>query len=298
MSANLQRTVLFADVVGSTALYRRVGDAVAEKLVRRALDRIVAHTERLGGRLVKTIGDCALCEFPTADAAVQVAFELQRNARLIAAQAGEEPVLFRVGLMQGPVVMRDNDIFGDAVNMAARLCEIAKVDQVLTTEATALTLDAELRSTMRLFDKTPVKGVTESLNIVQLLWDRRAATEMFVLPKEFGADSSRLVLKYAGLTIAVASHQVPYTIGREAGCNLRVPSPCASREHARIELRRGKFNLVDESTNGTYVAPEGVAVDKSIYIRREPFTLLGRGTFALGERPESGIEHLLTYEVI
>jgi adenylate cyclase len=292
-----QRAVLFADVVGSTALYRRLGDEKAEALIRGALERIAEHARRQGGRLVKTIGDCAMCELPDADAAARTAVEVQRQSRE-RMPSDEEPVLFRVGFMLGPVVPREDDVFGDAVNIAARLCDMAKSEQVLTTESTAETMSPEVRSNVRLFDQTPVKGVSQSLTIVQLLWDRRAATQIFIAPSDAVLPmSSGLVLKYAGQSVLIAEKQLPFTIGREPGCSLIVPSPFASRVHARIEMHRGKFSLVDESTNGTYVRPDGNDADKFVYIRREVFTMLGRGVFALGERPDEGLAHLLSYEV-
>jgi adenylate cyclase len=284
-------------VVGSTALYRRLGDEKAEALIRGALERIAEHARGQGGRLVKTIGDCAMCELPDADAAARTAVAVQRQSRDPLPQ-GEEPVLFRVGFMLGPVVPREDDVFGDAVNIAARLCDMAKSEQILTTESTAETMSPEVRSNVRLFDQTPVKGVSQSLTIVQLLWDRRAATQIFIAPSDAVLPmSSGLVLKYAGQSVLIAEQQLPFTIGRESGCSLIVPSPFASRVHARIEMHRGKFSLVDESTNGTYVRPDGADADKFVYIRREVFTMLGRGVFALGERPDEGLAHLLSYEV-
>ncbi|MES0872793.1 adenylate/guanylate cyclase domain-containing protein [Sinimarinibacterium thermocellulolyticum] len=292
-----QRAVLFADVVGSTALYRRLGDDAAEALIRSALERIAETARGFGGRLVKTIGDCAMCELPDADAAARTSIEVQRQARQ-PVRTGESPVLFRIGFMHGPVVVRDDDVFGDAVNIAARLCDMAKAEQILTTEATSALLSPELRANLRLFDQTPVKGVTQSLVIVQLLWDRRAATQIFIAPSEVALPASTgLVLTYGGQTLSISAQKTPFTIGREEGCSLVVPSPFASRVHARIELHRGKYTLVDESTNGTYVRPEGADADRYVYIRREVFTLLGRGVFALGERPDDGLAHLLAYEV-
>lgn len=292
-----QRAVLFADVVGSTALYRRLGDERAEALIRGALGRVVERVVHHGGRLIKTIGDCAMCELPDADAAARASIDVQRQAREPVVK-GEAPVLFRVGFTVGQVVPREDDVFGDAVNIAARLCDMAKAEQILTTEPTSALLSSELRGGVRLFDQTPVKGVTQSLMIVQLLWDRRAATQIFIAPSEVTLPASAgLVLKYAGQTLLVSAQQIPFTIGREEGCSLVVPSPFASRVHARIELHRGKYTLIDESTNGTYVRPEGADAERFVYIRREVFALLGRGVFALGERPDDSLTHLLSYEV-
>lgn len=297
MTVTSERAVLFADVVGSTALYRELGDQSAETLIRQALERVTQIAQGYGGRLIKTIGDCALCEFETADAAARTALDVQRRAHAAYEPCGRT-VFFRIGFMLGPVVPRDDDIFGDAVNIAARLCDMAKVHQVLTTEASAATMAPDLRSNVRLFDQTPVKGVSENLIIVQLMTDRRAATQIFTAPTAMLMPKmGSIVLRYGGQTIALSAAQMPFTIGREEGCRLVVPSPFASREHARIEVRRGKFLLVDESTNGTYVLPDGADQERFVYLRRESFALLGKGVFALGERPDVDAPHLLQYEV-
>lgn len=297
MTEHESRAILFADVVGSTALYRRLGDARAEALIHLALQRVADVSQTHGGRRVKTIGDCALCEFPKADGAARAAMEIQRRC-VAPLTRDEEPLFFRIGFMHGPVVLADNDVFGDAVNLASRLCDMAKQGQILSVESTAAHLGPALRSAIRLFDQTPIKGVTETLTIVQLLWDRRQATQIFVAPEDFSSSfATRMNLSHLGGSTLLTQAQLPFTIGREPGCSLIIASPCASRVHARIEHHRGKFTLVDESTNGTYVLPEGSPPERAVYIRREIFTLLGRGSFALGERPDARLPHLLKYEI-
>lgn len=292
------RSILFADVVGSTATYRRLGDAAAERLIHQAMQRAEGLATLNGGRLVKTIGDCALCELPSPSAAARVAMELHRMS-VVPLSEGEESVSFRVGFAHGAVVDRGQDVFGDVVNLAARLCDIAKSGQILTTEATAEFLDAEIRGGVRLFDQAALKGFAETLSVVQLLWDRRAATQIFVMP-EMGPSVglSRLQLAFGADQWTLDPSRLPFALGREASCDLVVPAVCVSRVHARIEQHRGKFVLVDESTNGTYVLPEASPSERAVYLRRESFALLGRGVIALGERPSADSAHLIRYEIV
>ncbi|HUP91477.1 MAG TPA: adenylate/guanylate cyclase domain-containing protein [Solimonas sp.] len=295
-AADSVATIMFADVVGSTALYRKLGDVEAEKLVRGGLDRLRLTAERHGGKQIKTIGDCSMCRFGSPVSAAEAALDIQRGAALPLTGAGDI-VKLRVGFCDGPIVERDGDVFGDAVNIAARLCDMAKADQILTTESTTSQFPPTLRSQVRLFDKTPVKGIKDVLTIVQLIGDRRAATEMFVLPDDISSVSVALQLHYRDQVINLVAANMPYVMGKDPTCNLVVPGQFSSRKHAHLEYRRGKFTLVDESTNGTFIMPDGGAAGgRHVYIRNEAFTLVGKGRFALGTKPETD-EHALGFEV-
>lgn len=301
MNAGPPRSILFADVVGSTALYRSLGDARAEALIRASLARFERIVAARGGRLVKTIGDCAMCDLPTPDAAGEAAMELQRVSSVPAVD-GESPLYFRVGFTHGAVVRReDGDVFGDAVNVAARLCDMAQRGQILTTQATGESMHATLAQGLRVFDQAMVKGVEQPITVMQLLWDRRAATQIFIAPQaELAAagDEPLLRLRCGGSTVDISARQLPFTLGRDPACGLIVSSPCVSRMHARIERHRGKLVLIDESTNGTYVLPAGTAPERPLYLRRESFTLIDQGVFALGERPNAPGITPLHYEVL
>jgi class 3 adenylate cyclase len=310
----VERAILFADVAGSTALYRDLGDVKGEALVNGAVAAVGRLAGQHGGRLIKTIGDCALCEFDTAQAAADTALQVQRQARaatllgpaapafdrtMVKSAASPLSVRFRIGFTFGPVIYKEGDVFGNAVNIASHLCDLAKADQILTTEASAAVLSGEAGASIRPFDKTTVKGTTEELAITQLLWDRQtSATTLFLAPSE-PAVPAVCVLRifYAGQTRSLTGDDLPFTIGRGADCDLIVPAPFASRCHLRIELKRSKFCLIDESTNGTYLVPDAGAPERPIYVRNEQFTLIGGGMFALGVYPNPQDPHVLRYSV-
>jgi len=76
--------------------------------------------------------------------------------------------------------------------------------------------------------------------------------------------------------------QTPYTIGRDLNkVNLRMEHSVCSREHCHIEFRRGKYVLIDHSTNGTYVHEENKT---PIYLRREEAPLQGKGVISVGQQ--------------
>ena len=125
--------ILLADMVGSTELAQRdERSALAlieeqERLARAVLD---AHH----GRWVKSTGDGVLAEFPSALDAVECAVDFLRRVRERNARAGTVPLRVRVGLHVGDVEGRDGDIFGDAVNVAARVEAAAPVDGICVSE--------------------------------------------------------------------------------------------------------------------------------------------------------------------
>jgi class 3 adenylate cyclase len=279
--------ILFADVVGSTRLYREVGNETAERLVAAALERAGAACAAQGGQVVKSIGDAVMCVFPDAAAAARAATAMQRQAR-DPLPGGEAPLQLRVAFAMGEAVERDGDYFGDVVNIAARLADLAKAGQILTTEESAGVLPDDLRKSARLFDHTPVKGVREPVTVSQLVWDARGQTEVFSTDHVVGA--LKLDLRYGGKELVLTPLKLPFVIGRQSDCDLVVEAAFASRHHLRIEYRRGKFVLIDESTNGTYVAHQGERGETLSYVRNEPFALVGSGHFWLGARPEEGGE--------
>ena len=91
-------------------------------------------------------------------------------------------------------------------------------------------------------------------------------------------------------TIAFPREKTVLVLGRENNCDIVIPEKTASRRHARIERRGSQYVLVDESTNGTYVAIEG---DREVMLRRENVMLRGRGKIALGTSTEAAAEVVL-----
>jgi adenylate cyclase len=291
-------TILFADLVGSTGLYRTLGDAKAAEVVRQGLDRSRSTVLRFSGRVVKSLGDGLLCSFEDPSSAARAAVELQRETRVPISDDGAMLQL-RIGFYAGPVVEREGDVFGDAVNVAARLCSMAKPESILTTNHTSTLLERELQTCVRVFDQTPVKGIEETFTIVQLVWDRQSATEMFSVTSAGPAILAvSLSLTYQGRELKLDASKLPATVGRGADCTLVVTAPFASRHHARIEYRRGKFTLVDLSTNGTYVVPSMKPDAPSVYVRDESFPLMGEGLLSLGGRIEQQEAHVLRYVTV
>lgn len=126
-------TLMFTDIVGSTATTNEIGDQAAQ-VRRRDHDAIVGDAAvRQGGSVVKHLGDGTMIRFASASAALRCAREVRSALDTRNAASSEPPLLVRIGLNAGEPVEEADDVFGAAVNLAARVCNAASAGEVLLT---------------------------------------------------------------------------------------------------------------------------------------------------------------------
>ena len=123
-------TVLFTDIVSSTATTQRIGDARAQELVRRHNTVVHAAITRNGGRAVKHTGDGIMATFSSPSRALESAVEIQRNL----ARDNSAELHVRIGLNAGEPIAEDGDLFGASVQLARRVCDYARGDQILVSD--------------------------------------------------------------------------------------------------------------------------------------------------------------------
>lgn len=280
--------VVFADISGSTQLYVQHGDTTARTIIATALEHLSQVTVAHRGTVIKTIGDEVMCRFPSADDGFDAAVGMQRCLKDNASAITDKTrVCIRVGLQWGDVVMQGGDVFGDAVNVAARVAAVAKRDQIVTTEQTVTALTGSRANMARQFDRVSLKGREGELVLHMIDWDEEAdATRMrTVMPSPtVSADQKKLRLAFGEQALMLFNEGKALTMGRSAECSMVVASTFASRLHARVVMRRGRFVLADESTNGTYILPGGLGSGvQEIFIKREEFLLPEKGVFSLGQ---------------
>ncbi len=282
-SDTIYQTILFADIAGSTLLYDKLGDVRALSLVTSCIELMNTAVKTNKGKVVKTIGDEVMGRFDTPDAAAMAAVSLQEmifsNAELT-----KYNIQLRIGLHHGSVIEEEDDIFGDAVNVAARMAGQAKGGQIITSQFTLDMLKKERAATARLVDKTRVKGKHQVMDIYELSWGQ--PEELTIIGANTGQIFCRPASPEAILTldlhdqhISVSNEQPVVTLGRDAGNRIVINDPKVSRLHARIEMRRDKFILVDQSTNGTYIQIKNSDI---IMLHRDEVTLQDEGLISLG----------------
>ncbi len=274
--------ILFADVSGSTALYEKLGDIEALRIITNCLNILINELSSHHGVLIKTIGDEIMCTFPSpADAleaacAMQLAIDRERPS-------GNRPIYIRIGFHYGDVICEGNDIFGDAVNVAARVTSITRARQILTTPAAVNELPAKLRSKVRQITRAEFRGKEEAIDVFQVSWEQDdTMTTRIGLPQFRKPSEARheLLLRFHQQLTTINEQHKSIVLGRGDTCDLIIPSTFASRQHARIEFSFSKFVLADHSANGTYIR---FSDNQVIHLVRQEIMLHGTGVISLGQ---------------
>ena len=278
--------VLFADVSGSTKLYDTIGDAAAHDAIELCLKLFSALTEQHGGRVIKTIGDEVMAVFPEASKAGAAARDIQLGINEMA-PVGKVRLGVRIGMHQGPVVEKAGDLFGDTVNLAARLTEMASRGQIITSLDTVNLLTPLQKMDCRQLYSIPVKGKEREVPICELMWtDTDDATQVVAQRASTDAGNA-LRLVYRSRVVTLGDDKKSVVLGRDNTADLVIPDRMASRAHCEIEKRQDKFVLADRSANGTYLSIDG---DREIVLRREEAMLRGHGFIALGQSRATATE--------
>lgn len=293
---NSRLAILFADISGSTAIYDKLGDEQALQLISRTLGILIQEMSAHQGTLVKTIGDEIMCTFPDATAAVNAACAMQ-SAVNAQRPGGELPVYVRIGLHYGDVICDSTDVFGDAVNVAARITAITRARQIMTSRSAVDMLPPKLRENARPMKRAEFRGKAETTDVFQILWDLEDTTRTRIgLPAFRKASEGRhaLILRYHQQVVSVNEQQRNIVLGRGDTCDLVIHNNFASRQHARIEYSFEKFLLTDFSANGTYIR---FSDNQVIQLNNQQIVLHGAGTISLGqpfsEDPTEVIEYIL-----
>lgn len=275
--------VLFADVSGSTRLYETAGDSVAAAAIEQCINVFRSKTDAMSGRVIKTIGDEVMSVFGSADACFNAAIAMQVGIAALP-QVGGTTLGVRIGFHFGPVVEKDGDVFGDTVNLAARLTGLAQKDQIITSRETVDALSPVLRISCRQLYSHQVKGKEQEVGLCEVIW--RESDEMTAMVSTQGGMTAArhaqplLRLRYHAAEIVLDEARNSLLLGRDKSAQLVIVDAMASRSHCKIERRRDKYVLADHSANGTYVTVEG---DREIMLRREEFTLRGHGWITFGQ---------------
>ncbi len=290
-------TVMFADS-GGARLVEKYGAQRARQIETRVLDVLAAKTDAYGGAAIKTVGNEIMICFLDAESAVRAACEMHRAIKDDPALIGLN-IPVKIGLHHGQVLVEEDKVFGDEVNVAARMLALAKADQIITTRETVGLLPADLKQKTRDLGQSWVPGKQDEMEIIEILWCDSTSQTQFVSYQDqdvlMNLLFARLFLEYRGRNIELVPDHRVFKIGRGSGNDLVVGREQVSRSHATIEFRQGKFILVDQSVNGTHLLLKDGA---RIFLRREEFTLHDRGIIFLGPIISEQDPDIIHYSVI
>ena len=293
-------TVVFCDLVGSTGLFEKLGDATASHLVTQLTNAMSRAVEQFEGRVVKTLGDGIFAVFAQEEHAVNAcsAIQTELQDRPLMLFADEKMAVssgtfrslrieLQIGIESGEVVEINGDCYGDAVNSAARLADLAGARQILTTQRVLDALPTNRRGELISLGPMYLRGKGEATAVYRINWQKKSevdpdATMLGVSFKDalrtqelhlnFGAKSIKLL--QSGSAIKAVQ------MGRANTCELEVSDPRVSRTHASVQVRGNQFVLTDASSYGTWVYAGGQS--EPLILRRTDCVLVGEGEISLG----------------
>jgi adenylate cyclase len=299
MSISQPQTILFADVSGSTRLFETKGDVEARRLIAMVLTALSDICVQHGGRVIKTIGDEIMCTLPNAINGILASVEMQRKmTRDI--NFVRENLAIRIGFHHGEALEENGDVYGDAVNTAARMASLAKREQIVTTLSTTKVSSGKMPET-RSLGKARVNGKLFALDIVDVIWQEdtagmttvQTAIKMGDLPGMNEAKIATITLRHRGKLIELTQNSEPFMMGREPTNGLTVEADWVSRSHVQIEFKRGHFMLIDRSTNGTYLLQ---GQEEELKLHRDEMHLRKTGTISMGQSCAINTHDLIYFE--
>ena len=284
-------TVVFTDLHGSTAVFEALGNARATEAITQITAWIAKQFEQANGRIVKTLGDGVLALFPDGASAVKAVVDLQRGhfkEMLKAPVPTAMPI--RIGIASGDVELVAGDCYGDAVNVAARLCDLCGPNQIWADTASLQHVAEAHGVTFRLLGPIHIRGRAEPCTVYQIEWREEEASDFLtmqgeidnlLIPSETDALGREVELSWQGSTRNFKAFELPVQIGRVRSMDFMVNDPRVSRTHARLEWRNGSVMLVDVSSYGSWIRFSGVG-GSDVLLRRDECVLHGQGELALG----------------
>lgn len=301
-----ERSVLFADLRGSTALYETLGNAEATSVVTHTVATMARAVVPCGGQVIKTLGDGLMAVFDEPVQGIRAARRMHEELGLLVnrgrergASPGLRGLRLQVALARGEVVEMAGDCYGDAVNVAARLLDHAGDNETLVTDEVIAGLGPTLQRRFRSLDWVHLRGRNEPVHVHVMGGARGSDTQGAAT--QFGAVAPTLEpegvrLTWLDSTEVFDGERMPVVLGRSAQAHFRVEDSRVSRSHARLDWHAGSFQLTDLSYNGSYVRFGGS--DEVVSLRRGSCTLHGQGSIGLGGNPSDPTSPVVRFEVM
>ncbi|MDB5872403.1 MAG: Adenylyl cyclase [Ramlibacter sp.] len=277
-------TVVFADLVGSTGIFERLGDETAGHFVTQLTGALSKTFEQHSGRVVKLLGDGLFVVFPDEGDALTACIAIQKRLQEKPVYPGGtgNAVQMQMGIEAGEVVEIDGDCYGDAVNSAARLADLAGAEQILTTERVRSALSPVQQAQLRSLGPMYLRGKSEVTEVFRVEWQTRHDADETVMGVSMfkAGKAASLELSSLGQTLRLEPRGEKLSLGRATTASLSINDSRVSRVHATVEWRGGHFVLNDNSSFGTWVYMGNQS--EPLVLRRTECYLVGQGQIVLG----------------
>lgn len=277
-------SILFADISKSSSLYEILGDQTAQTAIGDILYRLSDVADQYEGRVIKTVGDAVICIFNSPDNAICAAKTMQQAMINIIAGPEDLPQInIHIGIHHGPVVIDKGDIFGDAVNITARVADYANPRQIVATRAAVENLSENSDHYKNYLSEITAKNISGKIELYEIIFENLQMTMVIDSRALSEALCLKLYLKKGKQEIVVDVQKPVISIGREDFNDIVIQHSWISRTHAYLENRNGIFMVKDKSTNGTFIYPDD---SEPIFIKKGEHPLVGKGIIIFGREME------------
>lgn len=271
--------VLISDITGSTQLYETASNQIALEQVSKVLARMRQIIESTGGKCVKSQGDDVLSFFESSEQAFQAAWTMLNESW----PAG---LSVHVGTYFGEFLNHENDIYGSAVNTAARLSSLAKPGEILVGDRGYDDLTPESKERLLMIGEIQLRGKANPTRVYSCsVTELSEQTVIFGGANKERARGTELAdLQLNGKTWQISEGE-SLTIGRSADCDIVLKPAWVSRKHAALSIRRGQLEFTDHSSSGSLIR---MANGSEVALHRRATLLNGSGAIFLGPRTHVG----------
>lgn len=276
--------VMITDVSGSTALYERLDNARALEVIDGMLTRMRTVIEDHGGQCVKARGDDILSFFDAAPAAFDA-------ARAMVDEPWDEGLTIHAGIYFGEILSHDDDIYGNAVNTAARLAALAKTGEILLGQSCFADLDAAQRARCVDIGALPLRGKDAPTRIFACSVKTLGEQTMVGREGRGGPPPSVFAAFSAGGRHWHLEEGGRLRIGRARGNDIVLDRPTVSRNHGAVAISGGQLEFTDHSSTGSLLKLDN---GHGLTVHRRTTLVSGGGTIRLGQG-EPGEQAVLVF---
>jgi class 3 adenylate cyclase len=281
-------TIAFVDLTGSVSVFETLGNDRAARAVTKLTQWIGSVGLEHNGKVVKMLGDGVLLSFTNNRLAVEcMSLIQQEHAQRVAQWPNRLKLLMQIGMARGQVVQVDGDCFGDAVNVASRLSDLAGPEQILANETVIRKLGQRHQVRSRSLGPIRIKGRVEPAEVFRIEWQTEMLSEFLTLPADLHALRKTTESVFGGIELGWLDENrsfnltdLPLKVGRVPEADFVINDPRVSRLHASIDIRSGNYLLEDISSYGTWV--RFVGMENAIALRRQECLLHSDGEFSMG----------------
>jgi|GEM_PF-645037 len=273
-------SVLCAEITGGALLNEKLSAEEATHALERYEEQLANTVEGFRGRMRRGAGSQVIAYFAVAEDALQSAVEIQRRVAKLPPTSGIT-LGVRVGLCVGHAANEVRFFESDTMwNAAVSLLRFATPGQVLMSVPKRAKGFQWNDLVAQSIPEIVVKSGKRQLGVFELDWRNFALAQFRDSSANDDHSFATLYLHFSGATHEFGPGLAAMTIGRHTDCNVLLHNEKCSRVHARIEYRGGNFVLIDQSTNGTFVKPDGGSERR---LSRRELILNGRGRLSFGE---------------